>query len=653
MNYSNFTNKDIINGRGQGVQRLPGNVMFRKLVNAHKQTYAQAPWKDKEKISKGIVTALRRFGFNFLEFDKKTGCYRDIEYKKVLYKTSQALREGQANIKRLELAAGKMDDSKSSSFVTSTNTSTEVSCVNYSIQQLLQLLGEDKHPSEEKIMGGDQLPPQNPTPTPTPSKQSSKRDAQQETKENDVPKHTPLPNQSVVLQLQFVSDAISKKRHEYGGLTVDTLRDVAIVSGDYADLKADAVQSEHTVMDRSAFLEASSAVAKYSSAEASNIKSVRSANFHDESFLETFLQDPTTAAGAFITCYELVKNGANKDIINNLLNTFVDVMSPLGSEKRRAPVNVKRIDDFPLKELLSLFVDNSQMVFGKRVIEGYIWLSCQDILSERAERNGMLFCNRTSPSGPKLLVSACDPLVSICNALGWNELENVLLESVEMLCKYQNTEVAVLLVDKIAPATPEGQGHRFRICSKMAKIACDKMIDELREARQYRSAHHLPLYKKLLWLVGNYCPRIAPKFVTLAKNLDVDVMLYPLLTDDAIRSGTSADEMKNTLNQLTVYCVELLNSREAKLDAIRRYLPPSPDQDANRAYLTPSPVQLSCQKRKAADALASGNDDDDLVLTGVAGVVETNGKRVKVAEDAGEVIDILCEMKKKNCGLCD
>jgi len=140
----------------------------------------------------------------------------------------------------------------------------------------------------------------------------------------------------------------------------------------------------------------------------------------------------------------------------------------------------------------------------------------------------------------------------------------VLVKSVEMLCKHYRTEKAVLLVDKIAPAASEGQGHdhRFRICSKMAKIACDKMIDELRQAYQYRTdTHRLPLYNKLLWLVGNYCPTIAPKFVTLAKNLDVDSMLHPLLTDGALRSSSSADGMMNTLSQLTNHCVELLTSR--------------------------------------------------------------------------------------------
>jgi len=72
MMNSNFTDKDIICAQGKFADLHPGNVMFRKLVNAHKQTYAQAPNSDKRKISRGIVAALRRFGFNFLKFDTDT-----------------------------------------------------------------------------------------------------------------------------------------------------------------------------------------------------------------------------------------------------------------------------------------------------------------------------------------------------------------------------------------------------------------------------------------------------------------------------------------------------------------------------------------------------------------------------------------------------
>ena len=170
---SNFTNIDVVNGRGQGIQRLPGNVMFRKLVSAHKRTYAQAPKSHKVKVSQGIVTALRRFGSNFLEFDTKTGLYHDIGDEKAVSKTGQALREGQVKLKQ-ELAAEK-GESKSSSFITSTSsnisTSLEESYTNHSIQIMQSLRME-----EQMVMVEDQSPPQ----SPRPSKQSSKSASQHE-----------------------------------------------------------------------------------------------------------------------------------------------------------------------------------------------------------------------------------------------------------------------------------------------------------------------------------------------------------------------------------------------------------------------------------------------------------------------------------------
>jgi hypothetical protein len=134
---STFTNKNIICGQGKDADLHSGNVMFRKLVGKHKQTYAQAPMADKRKISKGIVIALRHFGFKFSKLDKNTGCSIEIGNKKAVEKTLQALREKRSN----------MGDSNSSSYITSSDTSSEESCFNYSIQ-LLQSLSEEEPVSQ-------------------------------------------------------------------------------------------------------------------------------------------------------------------------------------------------------------------------------------------------------------------------------------------------------------------------------------------------------------------------------------------------------------------------------------------------------------------------------------------------------------------------
>ena len=161
---SKFTDIDIVSGRGQGIQRLPGNVMFRKLVSAHKRTYAQAPKTHKVKVSKGIVTALRKFGAKFLEFDTKAGCYYDIGDEKAISKTGQALREGQTKIKQ-ELAAEMKDninDSKRSSIVTTCSTSSNIS-VEESYARKSILVFESMRLGQELDVENERQAPQKPS----------------------------------------------------------------------------------------------------------------------------------------------------------------------------------------------------------------------------------------------------------------------------------------------------------------------------------------------------------------------------------------------------------------------------------------------------------------------------------------------------------
>ena len=101
---------DVVAGRGQGIQRLRGNEMYRELVSMNKRIYARCHKHDKRKVSKGIVDAIRELGGRFLECDEKSQTYYDIGDKKALSKTSQALREGQTIIRLQfysDLAAGR------------------------------------------------------------------------------------------------------------------------------------------------------------------------------------------------------------------------------------------------------------------------------------------------------------------------------------------------------------------------------------------------------------------------------------------------------------------------------------------------------------------------------------------------------------------
>ncbi|KAL7529676.1 hypothetical protein ACHAWF_007127 [Thalassiosira exigua] len=91
------TLRDVLNGRGMGVQHHPGNEKYRALVLS---TYAKCPSTDKMKISKGNVASVRELGGRFLQWNKCTKTYNDIGDQKAFEKTSQALREGLTKVRK-------------------------------------------------------------------------------------------------------------------------------------------------------------------------------------------------------------------------------------------------------------------------------------------------------------------------------------------------------------------------------------------------------------------------------------------------------------------------------------------------------------------------------------------------------------------------
>eukprot|EP01083_Nonionella_stella_P060255 157453_1 len=96
-----LNDNDIILGRsGKQINRQPGNMAYRKVVNSNKLAYATCERQDKIKISKSIVGAMRQVGGRFLEQIEygNTVAYKDIGDKKAVQKTSQALREGQSKL---------------------------------------------------------------------------------------------------------------------------------------------------------------------------------------------------------------------------------------------------------------------------------------------------------------------------------------------------------------------------------------------------------------------------------------------------------------------------------------------------------------------------------------------------------------------------
>ncbi|KAL3778161.1 hypothetical protein ACHAWO_006998 [Cyclotella atomus] len=136
------TTRDVLNGRGQGVQRHPGNVKYRKLVFVNKELYAKCPRSDKIKISKGIVAAIRKSGGRFLEHNERQDYYFDIGDKKATEKTSQALREGQKDIRK------NLYKSEEGGLANSTNSAETNQASNVTMPAEPEMLGKQLPPED-------------------------------------------------------------------------------------------------------------------------------------------------------------------------------------------------------------------------------------------------------------------------------------------------------------------------------------------------------------------------------------------------------------------------------------------------------------------------------------------------------------------------
>eukprot|EP00540_Astrosyne_radiata_P000086 CAMPEP_0116826664 /NCGR_PEP_ID=MMETSP0418-20121206/2655_1 /TAXON_ID=1158023 /ORGANISM="Astrosyne radiata, Strain 13vi08-1A" /LENGTH=405 /DNA_ID=CAMNT_0004455325 /DNA_START=1065 /DNA_END=2282 /DNA_ORIENTATION=+ len=87
-----LNDNDVVSGRGSGVAALEGNKKFRKLIARFKGMYAEAERTKKTTIADKVIEEVKKAGGNFLERDGN-GNFVEMEYKKALEKTSQALRE--------------------------------------------------------------------------------------------------------------------------------------------------------------------------------------------------------------------------------------------------------------------------------------------------------------------------------------------------------------------------------------------------------------------------------------------------------------------------------------------------------------------------------------------------------------------------------
>ena len=86
------TNNDILGGRGDTINRHPGNVQFRRLVNKQRRVYLVSQFKrEKRLIAESIVAQIEELDppGRFLSKNPRTGLWHRIAPDRAVEKTAQ------------------------------------------------------------------------------------------------------------------------------------------------------------------------------------------------------------------------------------------------------------------------------------------------------------------------------------------------------------------------------------------------------------------------------------------------------------------------------------------------------------------------------------------------------------------------------------
>lgn len=98
---TDITEKDVLCGRGGGINKHTGNVIYRRVVEHNKTIYKQVPKRHRMLVSQSIVQAVINWGGRFLQqqhdrassASEKHQTWKEIQFRRAVQKTSQALRE--------------------------------------------------------------------------------------------------------------------------------------------------------------------------------------------------------------------------------------------------------------------------------------------------------------------------------------------------------------------------------------------------------------------------------------------------------------------------------------------------------------------------------------------------------------------------------
>jgi len=135
---------DVLCGRGGLINKHLGNIIYRRVVEYNKAYYSSVQKKHRILVSQSIVQSMLNFGCRFLILGSKhMKSWTEIDFKKAVQKTSQALREKPINLEDGEdekEVVVAMATNSSSSRDKSHDTTTTPQRINFKAAQLMKSL---------------------------------------------------------------------------------------------------------------------------------------------------------------------------------------------------------------------------------------------------------------------------------------------------------------------------------------------------------------------------------------------------------------------------------------------------------------------------------------------------------------------------------
>ena len=194
-----------------------------------------------------------------------------------------------------------------------------------------------------------------------------------------------------------------------------------------------------------------------------------------------FTSDPAGFCDFVVKTYEaLQKKPSNAGLVDRLISSFAEVMCP--PVQNDVTLSKSLGANFPLKALLKIVEPRGNCAtLTKRIIEGYIWISCQ-----KRQTTSYSYHRSTQtqdPEGPILLTSVSSSIVSLCDKAGWTEMKTVLTSAVEKLCQLGHPHVAINFVGSLLKVAPDdssagsNSAERKKLCARLASVGCAKTIN--------------------------------------------------------------------------------------------------------------------------------------------------------------------------------